>query len=385
MTIKLSKRVEVVKFSPIREIFDLASKTPGLTRLEVGQPDFKTPQYIRESSKSIIDGGFISYTPTSGLQETREAISNKLKEDYDLNYDPNREIAVTIGASGALYLSLRALLNVGDEVLRPDPGFASYDEIIKDADGIPKKYPLIPDRKFAIDFEALEELITEKTKALIVNSPGNPVGNIIDEKQLIKLVELAEKYDFIILSDEAYDKVIFDYEHLPTAKVAKDKSRVLMIGSSSKNYAMTGYRVGYAAGDAKLVAEIVKFQSLSSICPSFIGQRAYAAALNGPQDDTLAMKNEYQKRRDYFVEQLNQINGFKCQKPDGAFYAFVDISEITEDDWAFSKLLISEAKVTSIPGSSFGDVGKGYLRFSFATSMEILEEGIKKLKDYLNK
>ncbi len=382
---KLSRRTEEVKFSPIREIFDLASKTPGLTRLEVGQPDFKTPLYIREKSKAIIDEGFIGYTPTNGLQETRVAISNRLKVDYDLQYDPNSEITVTVGASGALYLSLRALLNVNDEVLRPDPGFASYDEIIKDADGIPKTYALDPKNGFSINFDALERSITERTKAIIVNSPGNPVGNVLDENQLKRLIEIAENHNLIILSDEAYDKVIFDIDHKPTAKFATDKARVLTIGSSSKNYAMTGYRIGFAAGHPKLIAEIVKFQSLSSICPSFIGQQAYTEALSGPQDDTVAMKDEYQRRRDYFVGRLNEIKGLKCVKPDGAFYAFVDISDITDDDWEFTRRLINEAKVTSIPGSSFGKVGKGYIRLSFATSMEVLEEGIKKLETYLSK
>lgn len=384
MTLKLSKRSEIVKYSPIREIFDLASKTPGLTRLEVGQPDFAPPEYIREASQRAINGGAIGYSPTNGLQETREAISNRLKLDYNLEYDPNKEIVVTVGASGALYLSLRALIDPGDEVLRPNPGFATYDEIIKDADGVPKQYPLLPDADFSIDFEALKALITDRTKAILINSPGNPVGNVLDQDQLEKLMDIAEEHDLIIISDEAYDRIIFDQKHIPIATLTSDKARVLTIGSSSKNYAMTGYRIGFAAGDSKLIGEIVKFQSLSMICPSFIGQKSYTEALNGPQDDTIAMKDEYLRRRDYFVDALNKIPGFKCFKPGGAFYAFVDVSAVSEDDWNFTRELISQAKVTCIPGSSFGSVGKGYVRFSFATSLETLEEGIGKLNDYIN-
>lgn len=383
MSVKLSKRSEIVKYSPIREIFDLASKTPGLTRLEVGQPDFAPPAYVREASQKAVNVGAIGYSPTNGLQETREAISSRLKTDYNLEYDPNREIVVTVGASGALYLSLRALINPGDEVLRPNPGFATYDEIIKDADGVPKQYPLLPDENFSIDFDALEALISDRTKAILINSPGNPVGNVLDEAQLKRLVEIADKNDLIIISDEAYDKIIFDQKHIPIATLTSDKSRVLTIGSSSKNYAMTGYRIGFAAGDPQLIGEIVKFQSLAMICPSFIGQKSYAAALNGPQDDTTAMKDEFLRRRDYFVDALNKIPGFRCFKPEGAFYAFVDVSAVSKDDWSFTKELISQAKVTCIPGSSFGSVGNGYVRFSFATSIEVLEEGIAKLNDYI--
>lgn len=380
MSVKLAKRTENVKFSPIREIFDLASRTPGLTRLEVGQPDFHTPAYIRDASKNAIDGGFIGYTPTNGLQETRDAVCMRLKKDYQLEYDPNSEVAITIGASGALYLALRALLDPGDEVLRPNPGFASYDEIVKDADGVPVQYGLDPDADFKVDFAEVERLINKKTKAIIVNSPGNPVGNVLSKAEIQEFVDLAEKHDLVILSDEAYDKVIFDIEHIPVALLANDRSRVLTIGSGSKNYAMTGYRVGFAAGAPELVREIVKFQSLSSICPSYIGQKSYAHALTGIQDETSFMRKEYQKRRDYFVNELNNIPGFKCFVPNGAFYAFTDISEINKDDWAFCRELIRDVKVTAIPGSSFGKNGTGYVRFSFATSMTELEKAIEKLR-----
>jgi aminotransferase len=381
MSVRLSSRTSIVKFSPIREIFDLASRTPGLTRFEVGQPDFFTPLHIRKASIAALEEGLIGYTPTNGLQITREAVCMRLKQDYGLEYNPKEEVVITVGASGALYLALRALIDPEDEVLTPDPGFASYDEIIKDADGIPVKYPLNVSDNFSLDVSAIEKLITKKTKAIIINSPGNPCGNVIDASELQELIEICDKHDIIIISDEAYDKVIFDQKHVPTALIATDKSRVLTVGSSSKDYAMTGYRIGFAAGDKKLIAEIVKFQSLSSISPSFIGQKSYALALTSDQSSTDAMVVEYKRRRDYFVTELNKIAGFKCKSPAGAFYVFVDISEQNEDDWAFTKFMIEHVKVTCIPGSSFGEVGKGYIRFSYATSMEVLEEGIKKMKN----
>lgn len=380
MALNLSVRTTSIHASPIRKIFDMASKMTGLTRLEVGQPDFNTPDYILEESKRVLDEGFIGYSPTNGLPQTRQAVAHRLKEDYGVEYDPNSEIVITHGASGALHFALRALVNPGDEVLRPDPGFASYDGIIRDADGIPVLYPLLPEKNFAVDMEALEDLISEKTKVLMLCSPSNPTGGVLDRSQLERINELAEKHDFYILSDEAYDKVIFDKEHVPAVAAAKDRSRVITVGSSSKDYAMCGWRIGFAAADAGIITEIVKFQSLANICPNIVAQKAYAKALTGPQDYTEYMRLEYQKRRDYFVDALNEVRGFKCPKPDGAFYVFVDISEHDPDDWAFAEYLIKNVKITSIPGSSFGPTGKGYIRFSFATSMEVLQEAVAKLK-----
>jgi aspartate/methionine/tyrosine aminotransferase len=379
MAIELSARTELIKASPIRKIFDLASKTEGLTRLEVGQPDFNTPDYILESAKEVLKDGFIGYSPTNGLPQTRQAVARRYKEDYGVDFNPDTEVVITHGASGALHLALRALVNPGDEVLRPDPGFASYDGIIRDADGIPVLYPLLPESKFSIDFEALEKCINAKTKVIMLNSPNNPTGGVLDGDQLRKVNELAEKHDFYILSDEAYDKVIYGRDHEPTVRFAENPSRVVTIGSASKDYAMCGWRIGFAAGDPKIIGEIIKFQSLANICPSMIAQKAYTMALTGPQNDTKKMKLEYQKRRDYFVDALNRIPGFKCAIPDGAFYVFVDISEHNEDDWAFAEFLIKDVKISCIPGSSFGPSGRGFIRFSYATSMAVLEEAIEKL------
>jgi len=380
LKIKLAERTKKVHLSPIREIFEMASRTPGLVRLEVGQPDFETPKHIIEEAKKALAEGHIGYTSAAGIQETREAISKRYKEDYDVDFNPNNEVVVTSGASGAIYATLRALINPGDEVLRPDPGYAQYDGITNDADGIPVLYPLKPDENFEIDFEKLESLITEKTKVLVVNSPSNPTGGVLDENQLEKLCDLADKHDIYIISDEAYDKVIYGKNHIPTVKVAKNKSRIITIGSSSKNYAMCGWRIGFAAGDKELMEQVMKFQSLTYICPNVIAQKAYAKALTSSQNSTEEMKDEYKRRRDYFAKELNNIKGFKCNMPDGAFYAFVDISEHTEDDWAFVKNLIENVKVTAIPGSSFGPTGKGFIRFSYASSIDNLEEAIKRMK-----
>ncbi len=380
-----ARRTEAIQASPIRKIFDMASQMTGLTRLEVGQPDFNTPDYILEESRRILGEGFIGYSPTNGLPQTRKAVAERWFEDYGVRYDPNGEVVITHGASGGLHLALRVLVDPGDEVLRPDPGFASYDGIIRDADGVPVLYPLLPEKNFAVDIDALEKLISDKTKVIMLNSPSNPTGGILDAEQLTRIGELAAEHGLYILSDEAYDKVIYDTGHAPMAKYAKDPSMVVTVGSASKDYAMCGWRIGFAAGDAQIIREIVKFQSLANICPNIIAQKAYATALTGPQEDTERMRQEYMKRRDYFVTALNEVEGFRCAKPDGAFYAFVDISRHNEDDWAFAEYLLKKVKITSIPGSSFGPTGKGYIRFSYATSLEVLEEAVEKLKAEFNR
>ena len=385
MAISISKRAEEIKASPIRRIFDLASQTEGLTRLEVGQPDFNTPEYIIKNASDFMNSGFIGYSPTNGLPQTRKAVAGRFKADYGIEYNPDSEIVITHGASGALHLALRALVNPGDEVLRPDPGFASYDGIIKDADGIPVLYPLLEDEEFAVDFDAFEKLITEKTKVVIINSPNNPAGSILTKDQLEKICSLSVKHDFYVLSDEAYDKIIFDQDHVPAAGCAEDRSRVITVGSASKDYAMCGWRIGFAAGDKEIIGQIIKFQSLIDICPNILAQQAYTAALNGPQEETEKMKKEYKARRDFFVKELNKIPGFKCSVPQGAFYLFVDISAHDEDDWAFTEKMIQDVKVSCIPGSSFGSKGKGYIRFSYATSMDVLKEALEKLNNYFGK
>jgi aminotransferase len=382
MAINVSRRAGEIQASPIRKIFDLASQTEGLTRLEVGQPDFNTPDYILDSAREFLNGGFIGYSPTNGLPQTRKAVAERFQQDYGITFDPNREVVITHGASGALHLALRALVNPGDEVMRPNPGFASYDGIIQDADGVPVLYPLLAKKGFAIDFDAFEKLITPKTKVVLINSPNNPTGGILTRDQLEKVCALSEKHGFYILSDEAYDKVIFDQPHVPTVTCAADPTRVITVGSGSKDYAMCGWRIGFAAGPAEIIGQIIKFQSLANICPNILAQHAYAAALSGPQEDTERMKEEYQRRRDYFVEALNTVPGFKCNLPQGAFYVFVDISAHDEDDWAFAEKMIQDVKISCIPGSSFGDAGRGFIRFSYATSMEVLEEAIGKLQKY---
>lgn len=379
----LSKRAKEIQLSPIRRVFDIANRIPNLIRLDLGQPDFKTPKNIREVIKRVLLEEVIGYTPAPGLPATREAVAERLKADYSLNFDPEREVIITNGANGAICLTIRSIINPGDEVLRPDPGYPQYDEIIKDNDGIPVYYPLDPKNGFSIDFDKLEKLITDRTKLIIICSPNNPTGSMLDEIQLKKLLEIVNKKDIMVISDEVYDKIIYEKKHIPLASIEGSEGRVITVGSCSKRYSMTGWRIGYAAGPGEIIKQVAKFQSVWDVCPNYISQKAATEALNSPQNFVEEMKGEYLRRRNYFVQALNEIPGMKCSKPEGTFYIFVDISQYGMDDWEFTKYLMDEVGVTCIHGSAFGPAGKGHVRFSYANSIKNLREAYKRLKNNL--
>ncbi len=381
----LSFRSKSIELSPIREIFEMASKTPGLVRMEVGQPDFPTPEHILEGIKNALLQGHIGYAPSSGQPETRSAVAERLKSDYNLDLDPQQEVVICHGASAAIYLTIRALIDTGEEVLRPNPGWGQYDGVIIDAGGVPVLYPLLPEKGFSIDFDALSSLVSPKTKAIIINSPSNPTGAVLDKEQLEKLLNFAQERDLIIISDEAYDKIVFEEQHVPIAALDRNKDRVITVGSCSKNYAMCGWRIGYAVGMPEIMAQVNKLQSLVNICPNQLSEKAAEIAFNGTQDPVYKMKDIYKQRRDFFVQGLHEIPGMKCDLPAGAFYAFVDISDYQMKDWDFTRFLIEKVGVTCIPGSAFGSAGSGFVRFSFATSQENLAEGLKRMKLHLPK
>lgn len=381
MSLEFAKRTKTVKLSPIREVFEMAARTPGLVRLEVGQPDFKTPQPVLDAVKDSLNEGHFGYSSSSGDENTRKALLHRLNEDSGITFDPASEAVITVGASAALYLTLRALVDPGDEVLRPDPGWAQYDGVTIDCDGVPVLYPLEAETGFrTIDFDALEKLVSPRTKAMILCNPNNPCGSVLGREQLQKAYEFAVKHDIYLIADEAYSSIIYSDSFVPMLSVMDDKSRIIMLGSASKNYAMCGWRMGFVVANADVCSRVTVFQSLANLCPASICMTAFAEALNGSQEPTRAMRAEFTERREYFIKALNEIKGFHCHEPEGAFYAFVDISEITDDDVAFCKKLISEVKVTGIPGSSFGDNGKARVRFSYAASMESLQEGIRRMK-----
>lgn len=381
MSLQFAKRTQTVKLSPIREVFEMAARTPGLVRLEVGQPDFPTPQHILDAARESLSGGHFGYSSSSGSDECRSALLKRMQEDYGISFNKDSEAVITVGASAALYLTLRTLIDPGDEVLRPNPGWAQYDGVTSDCDGVPVLYPLEEATGFTtIDFEALEALVTPKTKVMILCNPNNPCGSVLGREQLKKAYDFAVKHDIYLIADEAYSAIIYGDSFVPMLSVVDDKKRIITMGSASKNYAMCGWRMGFVIANAEICSRVTVFQSLTNLCPPVVSMVAYAAALSGPQDATAAMREEYARRRAYFIKALNEIKGFKCHEPEGAFYAFVDVSELTDNDTEFCKRLIGEVKVTGIPGSSFGSQGAGHVRFSYAASMEQLQEGIRRMK-----
>ncbi|MDA4136486.1 MAG: pyridoxal phosphate-dependent aminotransferase [Thaumarchaeota archaeon] len=373
-------RVEDIPSSGIRVIFERANKIPGVIRMEVGEPDFDTPLPIRQAAKRSIDEGFTHYTSSAGILPLREAIATKLKTDNGVDADAATEVVVAPGAGAALYLSILCTTNNGDEVLIPDPGWPHYEACVKLAGGKPVRYPLREDLGFRPDFDAISRLVNRKTKTLIVNTPSNPVGSVLEKKDLEKMAELALANDLLVVSDEVYEKIVYDrVRHYSIASFSGMKERTLTINALSKTYAMTGWRLGYAAGPAQIMAQINKLNLYTSGCASSIAQKAAVAALSGPQDDARRMVREYAKRRNLILRRLNEIEGVSCSRPGGAFYAFPKVSIGGLNAFDTSMFLLENARVATVPGSAFGQLGENHVRFSYATSIDLIEEAMDRV------
>jgi Aspartate/tyrosine/aromatic aminotransferase len=375
----LSERVKMLPVSAVRVLSDSA-KTTDVIRLTAGDPDFNTPKHIVEAALREAEEGLTHYTSSAGLPQLREAIARKLRVENTLSYDPMKQIAVTNGGTGALALTFLALLNPGDRVLIPDPGWTNYKPMIIAAGGEAIGYPLRRVDGFKPNISEIEAMVTDRTKVIVVNTPSNPTGAVYDKDLLGELVELAVKKNLYIVSDEVYEKVVFDgHSHVSTAALPGAFERTITVNSLSKTYAMTGWRVGYAAGPEKVVSAISALNSALNSCPSSVSQAAAIAAINGPQDVVGKMVEEYRDRRNYFIASLNEIPGVEALRPAGAFYAFADFSSIEKSSVKMNQRLLSEARVVGIPGSAFGNAGEGYIRFSFASSMEELKEAVNRM------
>lgn len=363
-----------------------AARSPSTVSLAAGDPDFETPRHVVEAAMKSALEGRTHYTSSAGEIELREAIARKLKSENGLSYDPEKQIAVANGGTGALALTFMAILNPGDEVLTPDPGWSNYKPMILAAGGVYVGYPLRRERGFVPDPEEVERLVSERTKAIIVNTPSNPTGAVYDRDVLGALVEIASKRNLYIVSDEVYEKIIFDgHRHVSTASLPGAYERTITVNSLSKTYAMTGWRVGYLAGPEDVVEAAVTLNSALNGCPSSISQAAALAALKGPQHVVEQMVREYLKRRDYFIASLNELPGVEAHRPAGAFYAFADFSAIEKSSVKMAQRLLAEAGVAGVPGISFGERGEGYIRFSFAASLSKLEEASKRMAQALTR
>ncbi len=356
-----SNRVKSLDISGIRKMFE--GTGPNAINLGLGQPDFDTPQHIKKAAIDAINEGFTGYTANLGMPELREALSKKFRQENNISIAPN-EVIVTSGASEALHLALHALVDRGDEVLVPDPGFVSYSPLSKLAGGKVVGVPL--GEKLTLTPDAVNERLTRKTRAIIINSPSNPTGTVQTREEIRGLAEIAEENDITIISDEVYEHFIYEGEHVSPAQFTDN---VITISAVSKTYAMTGWRIGYAAAHKDYIEQMLKVHQYIQACACSISQKAALAAIEGPQDCVREMRESFRVRRDILMEGLNSM-GIKCVKPQGAFYAFPEVA----DEEAPSKLIKNGVIVT--PGSAFGEKGKGHLRISYAASEENLREAL---------
>lgn len=391
----LSRKAEEIAPSLTLEITAKAKKMKAdgidVVGFGAGEPDFNTPVNIQEAAIKAIKEGKTKYTATPGIAELKDAIVNKFKNDNDLSYDAS-QIIVSTGAKQCLANVFGAILNPGDEVLIPVPYWVSYPELVKLADGKPVFVNTKEENSFKYTIENLEKSVTDKTKALILNSPNNPTGTVYNKAELQTIADFAKKHDLIIVSDEIYEKLIYSNDkHVSIASLSEDAyKRTIVINGVSKAYAMTGWRIGYAAGDKKIIKLMTNIQSHMTSNPNSIAQYASVEALVGEQKEVEAMIVEFKKRRDFMVERVNKINGLSCIKPEGAFYVMVNISKILgkevdgkviKSSLEFASLLLEKEKVAAVPGVAFGV--DEFVRLSYATSMENIIKGLDRIDNFV--
>ncbi len=385
---ELNKNLSKIKPSGIRKLFDLAQNRADLVSFGIGEPDFITPDHVREAAKQAIDDGYTHYTPNAGFYDLREALAHKLNEINGISVK-TEEVIVTAGGTQALFSSFYALLNPGDELIVPDPGFLVYGSQVLLAGGNPVYLPLREENKFQLDPVELKKLITPRTRAILLNSPSNPTGMLLGEEVLKEIAKIANDYDLFIISDEMYEDIIFDgLKHVSIASFPGMKERTISVFGFSKSYAMTGWRLAYLALPERLANEMIKIQQNTAVCPNSVTQRAALYGLQQEEETKLAIENmrrAYQERRDILVKGLNEIKGFHCLTPEGAFYAFPNISELGKSSEELSMYLLDECGVVTVPGTAFGEQGEGYLRFSYATSSDMIKKGLEKIKEGIDK
>jgi len=401
----LAKRISAISPSPTLAITAKAKemKARGIDVIGfgAGEPDFDTPEHIKEEAKKALDEGFTKYTPASGIPELKVAICQKLKRDNGLDYEPD-QIIVSCGAKHSLYNAIQVLCEPGDEILLPSPYWVSYPEQIRLSGAEPVIIETEEEEGFKIKIERLRKKITSRTKLLILNSPSNPTGAVYHREELEVIAEIAVERNIYIISDEIYEKIIYDnLEHISIASLNSEIKRLtIVINGVSKSYSMTGWRIGYAAGPKEIVDAMSRLQSHSTSNPTSFAQKASIVALEGSQEPLRRMVSEFAKRREYIVERLNSIIGISCLKPEGAFYVFPNISKllgrsykpspcvqrlgkgrIIKDSVTLAQILLEEVKIAVVPGSAFGE--DNHLRLSYATSMKNITKGVDRLEEFM--
>ena len=380
----LSDKVMDIKPSGIRKFFDLVQEMPDAISLGVGEPDFDTPWHIREEGIFSLERGRTFYTSNAGLLELRKAISAYLKRKQRLDYDPLHEVLVTVGGSEGIDLALRAMLNPGDEVILPEPCYVSYLPCIKLADGVPVTINLKEENEFKLTPEELLGAITDKTKILILSYPNNPTGAIMTRSDLEPLVKIIKEKDIFVISDEIYAELTYQMDHCSIASFPGMRERTIVVNGFSKSFAMTGWRLGFAVGPENILKQMTKIHQFAIMAAPTTSQYASIEAMDSGDDDVELMRKSYNQRRRFLLNQFQEM-GLQCFEPRGAFYMFPCIKEFGMTSEEFANRFLQEEKVAVVPGTAFGDCGEGFLRVSYAYSIEELKVALERMKRFIER
>lgn len=379
---RISPHVRAIPPSGIRKFFDYASGSADVISLGVGEPDFKTPEHIRQAGVRALSAGVTKYTPNAGLMELREEISNYMSCQFGLSYDPEGEILVTVGSSEAVDLALRMLIAPGDEILIPAPSYVAYSPITALHGGKVIEVKSSVEQQFKLTADALNRVITSRSKMLILNYPSNPTGSVMSYEDWLPIAEVIKAHNLIVISDEIYAELTYDQRHISIASLPGMKERTIVLNGFSKAFSMTGWRVGYACGPQVLLAEMLKIHQYIAMCAPTISQVAAIEALRHGMEEKERMKEAFKERRTRFVKGLREL-GLTCHEPEGTFYAFPSIACTGMSSEAFALKLLKEANVAVVPGHVFGTGGEGFIRCSFAASLDRLEAALERMARFV--
>ncbi len=380
----LADKVVEIKPSGIRKFFDIVTEMKDAISLGVGEPDFDTPWHIREEGIYSLEKGKTFYTSNAGLKELRQEICNYLERRQGIKYDPITEVLITVGGSEAIDMGLRAMINPGDEVLIPQPSYVSYEPCAILAGAKPVIINLKAENEFRLTAQELEEAITEKTKLLILPFPNNPTGAIMERKDLEAIAEVILKHDIFVMSDEIYSELTYTEKHVSIAELPGMQERTILINGFSKAYAMTGWRLGYACGPKEIIQQMTKIHQFAIMCAPTTSQYAAVEALKKGDDDVAEMRTSYNQRRRFLMHEFRRM-GLECFEPYGAFYVFPCIKEFGMTSEEFATSLLHEEKVAVVPGTAFGDSGEGFLRISYAYSLDQLKTALGRIETFITR
>jgi aminotransferase len=378
----LSKTIVNIPFSGIRKFFDIVSEMDDAISLGVGEPDFDTPWHIRDEGIHSLEMGRTFYTSNAGLKELKVEISKFLIRRYGLSYEPNKEILVTVGGSEAIDIAMRAMLDPGDEVLVPQPSYVSYVPCAALAGGVPVVIELKAKDEFRLTAQQLEDAITDKTKLLVLPFPNNPTGAVMERKDLQAIAEVIIRHDLFVLSDEIYSELTYLDNHVSIASLPGMRERTIVINGFSKSHAMTGWRLGYACGPAEIIQQMLKIHQYAIMCAPTTSQYAAVEAMRNGDKDVKQMREEYDGRRRYLLHRFHEM-GLECFEPFGAFYMFPSIQEFGMTSDEFATELLKAKKVAVVPGTAFGDSGEGFIRVSYAYSLEDLKVALGRIEEFV--